>query len=80
MKPNLLRVLVADDEPAIRRVVGALLSARGYAVDDARSGEEAVMAIRARSADFALLDINMPGMGGSRRADEFVPRSRTLEF
>jgi two-component system, OmpR family, KDP operon response regulator KdpE len=64
MKTNLLRVLVADDEPAIRRVVGALLSARGYAVDDARSGEEAVMAIRARSADFVLLDINMPGMGG----------------
>jgi two-component system KDP operon response regulator KdpE len=41
-----------------------LLTARGYAVDDARNGEEAVMGIRARSADLVLLDINMPGMGG----------------
>jgi two-component system KDP operon response regulator KdpE len=64
MSTNLLRVLVADDEPAIRRVIGTLLSARGYTVDDARNGEEAVLAIRARSADLVLLDINMPGMGG----------------
>ena len=64
MNTNLLRVLIADDEPAIRRVIGSLLSARGYTVDDARNGEEALMSIRAHSADLVLLDVNMPGMGG----------------
>lgn len=64
MNTNSLRVLVADDEPVIRRVIGTLLRAHGYTVDDARTGEEAITAIRARSADVVFLDINMPGIGG----------------
>lgn len=58
------RVLVADDEPSIRRVIGNVLTGSGYAVEEVRNGEEAIISIRARSADIALLDINMPGMGG----------------
>src|SRR4029079_17931720 len=40
------------------------LSGAGYEVDDARSGEEAVVKVREFRPDLVLLDINMPGMGG----------------
>ncbi len=59
-----IRVLVVDDEPAIRRGIHTSLSARGYLVEEASNGEEAVTAFRALPADLVLLDINMPGMGG----------------
>lgn len=58
------RILVVDDEPQIRRVLRTTLSAQGYEVSDARSGEEALLAIREQRFDVALLDMNMPGMGG----------------
>lgn len=57
-------MLVADDEPAMRRGISTSLNARGYLVDEARSGEEAIASIRECSVDLVLLDINMPGMGG----------------
>ncbi len=58
------RILVVDDEPQIRRVMRATLTAHGYEVSDARSGEEALGKMRAGEYDLVLLDINMPGMGG----------------
>jgi two-component system KDP operon response regulator KdpE len=58
------RILVVDDEPQIRRVLRAGLSAQGYLVSDARSGEEALLKIREERFDLILLDVNMPGMGG----------------
>src|SRR5579872_6497544 len=64
MKTKPIRVLVADDEPAMRRGICASLSARGYTLGEARTGEEAVGAIREQPADVVLLDINMPGIGG----------------
>ena len=58
------RILVVDDEPQIRRVLRTTLSAQGYEVFDAKSGEEALLAIRDQRFDLILLDLNMPGMGG----------------
>ena len=57
-------MLIVDDEPQIRRVLKAALAAQGYEVADAKSGEEALEAIRAQRYDLLLLDVNMPGMGG----------------
>jgi two-component system KDP operon response regulator KdpE len=59
-----LRVLVADDEPAMRRGIGTSLTANGYTVEEVRNGEDAVAAAREKAADLVLLDINMPGIGG----------------
>jgi two-component system KDP operon response regulator KdpE len=61
---NAGRILVADDEPQIRRVMRTTLSGQGYEVDDARNGDDAVEKLRARKYDLVLLDVNMPGMGG----------------
>jgi len=58
------RVLVVDDEPQIRRIMRTTLTAQGYEVHDARSGEEALDAVREHGFDLILLDANMPGMGG----------------
>ena len=58
------RILVVDDEPQIRRVMRATLTARGYFIDDARTGEEALEKLREEKYDLVLLDMNMPGMGG----------------
>jgi two-component system KDP operon response regulator KdpE len=58
------RILIVDDDPQIRRVMKMTLSAEGYEVEDARTGEEAQEALRASPYDLLLLDINMPGAGG----------------
>ena len=58
------RILVIDDDPQIRRVMRTTLTAHGYQVNDARSGEEGLEELRNSSYDLVLLDMNMPGMGG----------------
>ena len=58
------RILIVDDEPQIRRVMRTTLTAHGYMVTDARSGEEALIRIREAKPELILLDMNMPGMGG----------------
>jgi two-component system, NtrC family, nitrogen regulation response regulator NtrX len=54
-------VLIADDEPNIRRMVGALLTAEGYEVTETPNGVEAVARVRDGEPDVALLDLMMPG-------------------
>ena len=58
------RILVVDDDPQIRRVMRVTLTAQGYEVDDARSGDEALEKLRERRSDLVLLDMNMPGLSG----------------
>jgi two-component system, OmpR family, KDP operon response regulator KdpE len=58
------RILVVDDEPQIRRVLRATLTDQGYEVQDARSGDDALIAMRESRFDLVLLDMNMPGLGG----------------
>lgn len=58
------RILVVDDEPQIRRIMRTTLTGAGYEIDDAKTGEEALVKLRAFRPYLVLLDINMPGMGG----------------
>ena len=58
------RILVIDDDPQIRRAMRTTLTARGYEVADARTGEEGLDELRSATYDLVLLDMNMPGMGG----------------
>ena len=58
------KILVVDDDLQIRRVMRKMLVAQGYAVSDARSGEEALEMLRRGRHDLVLLDLAMPGMGG----------------
>lgn len=61
---NSSRILVVDDEPQLRRVLRSTLSALGFVVADAETGEAALERVREEKFDLILLDINMPGISG----------------
>jgi DNA-binding NtrC family response regulator len=63
-------VLVVDDEEIMRDVLETLLSAEGYRVDLAKTGEEGLECYGRRAYDVVLLDVSMPGMGGLRALEE----------
>jgi len=65
-------ILVVDDEEIMRDVLETLLSAEGYRVDLAKTGEEGLEAYGRRAYDVVLLDVSMPGMGGLRALEEFL--------
>ena len=58
------RILVVDDEPQIRKALSVNLTARGYDVDTAATGEEALARAAAHLPDLVLLDIGLPGIDG----------------
>ena len=58
------RLLLADDNPTNREVVGKILERGGHAVTLVTDGEQALDAIERDAYDVVLLDRNMPGMGG----------------
>lgn len=58
------RVLVVDDENAIRRYLRAALSAQGFSVYEAASGAEAVSAVLKDRPDIIILDLGLPDFDG----------------
>ncbi len=59
-----LRVLVVDDEPAIRRFLRAGLGSQGYVVTELESGQPAIDAARRGAADLIVLDLGLPDIDG----------------
>jgi two-component system, OmpR family, KDP operon response regulator KdpE len=78
MTPSQTRVLVVDDEPSIRRALHTTLSSLGFQVEEASGAEQAVSFVRRERYDAALLDINMPGMGGIEACREIRQLSPRL--
>jgi two-component system KDP operon response regulator KdpE len=58
------RVLVVDDEPQIVRALTTNLRERGYDVESASNGEDALRAAADRRPDIVVLDLGLPGMDG----------------
>lgn len=74
MTTDRLSALVVDDEASFRRVLRTSLAASGFAVEEARSGEEAVAILDRSAFDLVLLDVNMPGIGGVEACREIRAR------
>ena len=71
------RILIVDDEPAIRRGLRTTLNGLGFESFEAARGEEALSLVRTSRFDAILLDLNMPGIGGietCRRIRQLSPR------
>lgn len=64
MAEQKIRVLLADDEDALRGTIAAWLSDEGFEVEQAADGLEAIKLVQSRDYDIALLDIKMPGVNG----------------
>lgn len=69
-----VRVLVVDDEEAIRRVVRSLLREVDCLVDVAGNGREALRILLEKDFDVAVVDLQMPDMGGT----EFLREARSI--
>jgi two-component system KDP operon response regulator KdpE len=81
MMQTLIRILIVDDESAIRRALRPPLVELGFQVVDVSRGEEALQMLRAGGFDVVLLDVNMPGIGGLetlRRIRALAPRLPVL--
>ena len=63
-RARVTRVLVVDDEAPIRRALAANLKARGYDVDTAETGEQALDLAARHHPDVVLLDLGLPGIDG----------------
>jgi two-component system KDP operon response regulator KdpE len=77
MSQPAIRILLVDDESAIRRALRPPLVELGFQVVEASRGEEALQLLRSGPIDVVLLDVNMPGIGGVetlRRIRAFAPR------
>lgn len=61
---NETKILLADDEEALRELLREQLSAQGYTIDEAQDGVEAVEKLQQHSYHLAILDINMPRKTG----------------
>jgi two-component system, OmpR family, KDP operon response regulator KdpE len=70
MTADRLNTLVVDDESSFRRVLRTSLATSGFAIEEARSGEEAVAMLAHSAFDLVLLDVNMPGIGGVKACRE----------
>ena len=70
------RILVADDEESMRWVLSKALRKKGYTVDLAADGNEALRQVREQSYDLAIVDIKMPGMSGL----DFLDKAREVRL
>lgn len=59
-----LRVLVVDDDPAIRRLLRTTLSAFGHAVFEVQTGRDGIQAAAIRKPDAVILDLGLPDIDG----------------
>jgi two-component system nitrogen regulation response regulator GlnG len=69
---SIRRILVADDEESIRWVLSKALSKKGFSVDLAANGSEALTLFRQHPYDMAVLDIKMPGVSGLELLSRFL--------
>src|SRR5688572_8147103 len=57
-------ILMVDDDPQLRVMLGYALRQENFQVDEASSGEDALEMLRQEEPNLVLLDVLMPGMGG----------------
>ncbi len=75
---SLTKILVADDEESMRWVLSKALKRKGFSVDLAKDGDEALRMIQSSHYDMAILDIKMPGLSGLDLLDQIRELKKEL--
>jgi len=70
--PHRLKILVAEDNPTNQMVIAKLLERAGHEVKVVDNGKKALEVLRTETLDVALLDLNMPIMGGLEAAKTYL--------
>ena len=79
METNKRKLLLVDDDPSLLETLGDFLRFEGYEVLCATSGEDALVKMRPFHPDLIILDMGMPGMGGTGFLDRVTnPDGSTL--
>lgn len=68
------KILLVDDDPSICMMLGDFLVAEGYEISIAHSGEKALLMITNQPPDLIILDMGMPGMGGTGFLERITDR------
>src|SRR5581483_3875320 len=78
--PPVMRILLVDDEPALRELLRATFEGADVFVDEAGSGAEAEARIARRRPDVIVLDLRMPGMSGTELCERLKadPATRAI--
>jgi DNA-binding response OmpR family regulator len=71
------RVLIADDDAQMRRLIRAILERDGYEVTEAADGLDALEAVESHPVDLVLLDVDMPRLDGLGVLEELRARVKT---
>jgi DNA-binding response OmpR family regulator len=69
-----VNVLIVDDSPELRELIGEELAAKGYSVSTAQDGEEAMALIGQHQPHCVILDVLMPRLDGSAFAQQLRDR------
>ena len=75
------RLLIVDDEPAVCQSLKSFFGSRGFAVETAFSGEEALVRLKRGPVEAILIDILLPGIHGIevlRQAKALYPSARAV--
>lgn len=74
-------VLIVDDDENILKVVGAILRDKGYTVETAKTGNDAIVKSQRNTYDLMLIDLRLPDMGGIElltKVHDTVPKVRKV--
>lgn len=74
------RILIADDDPVILRLIQVNLELEGYVVLTANNGQEAVDVATAENPDLVILDIMMPRLDGYQACEQLKSSEATKEI
>jgi type IV pilus assembly protein PilB len=74
------RILVADDDPQMRRLIKSVLAREGFEVDEAADGLDALEAVERGRVDLVILDLEMPRLDGLGVLEELRTQIRTTSL
>ena len=72
------RILVADDEPAIKILINRILSDEGYEIEMVGNGDDALKKLDSEDYDIILLDVRLPGMNGIAIYEHLLETAESL--